>query len=134
MTISTFNFNISFVLLAPTLVKSDTLSTYTGHEESKVKNKINVNSEESLMLKEDNEDILTNGYSDNKETLEEDNISNTLDNCTTLWESKYLYSFYTSTPKTESDQCEECWDNSECVDCIVKHVLRQHESLRRILF
>ena len=51
----------------------------------------------------------------------------------TIEETK-VYSFCTSTPKSEFDRCEECLDKSECVDCIVKHVLSKHESLRKILF
>ena len=49
-------------------------------------------------------------------------------------EKNTVYSFCTSTPKSEFDRCDECLDKSECVDCIVKHVLRKHESLRKILF
>ena len=104
--------------------------------------------EGSLGLKENQEEIFTstpnkpttllNSYSDNKEGREkveilEDNL-NTFDNSTTTEETTDLYSFFTSTPKSESDRCEECLDNTECVDCIVKHVLRKHESLRKLLF
>ena len=49
-------------------------------------------------------------------------------------EENIVYSFCTSTPKSEFDRYEECLDKSECVDCIVKHVLRKHESLRKVLF
>ena len=45
-----------------------------------------------------------------------------------------IHSFYTSTPKSELDRCEECNDKTECVDCFVKHMLGKHESLRKVLF
>ena len=48
----------------------------------------------------------------------EDNIDNTATE-----ENTDLYSFYTSTPKSEFDHCEECLDKTECVDCFVKHVV-----------
>ena len=91
-----------------------------------------------LQVQTDN-DSFVNSYGDHKEALEkvkklEDNINNTFDNSTTAEETTNLYTFWTSTPKSESDRCEECLDNTECVDCIVKHVLRKHESLRKILF
>ena len=38
------------------------------------------------------------------------------------------FSFISSTPKKSINQCEECMDTSECTDCIVKHVLGQHEA------
>ena len=39
--------------------------------------------------------------------------------------------FYTSTPK-KMTECEECLDTSECVDCIVKHMLGRHVVARAI--
>ena len=56
------------------------------------------------------------------------------DNSNYTIEEVTIYSFCTSTPKSGFDRCEECLDKSECTDCIVKHVLRKHESLRKILF
>ena len=41
-------------------------------------------------------------------------------------------SFQTSTPK--SDRCEECMDRSECTDCIVRHVLGNHDKRRKLNF
>jgi hypothetical protein len=35
-------------------------------------------------------------------------------------------SFHTSTPKKSFEQCEDCMENSECTDCIVKHMLGRH--------
>ena len=57
-----------------------------------------------------------------------------IDNSKDTIEEVPIYSFCTSTPKSGFDRCEECLDKSECADCIVKHVLRKHESLRKILF
>ena len=34
--------------------------------------------------------------------------------------------FKTSTPKKEENECDDCADGSECVDCIVKRVLGKH--------
>ena len=91
-----------------------------------------------LQVQTDN-DSFVNSYRDHKEALEkvnklEDNINNTFDNSTTAEGTTDLYLFWTSMPKSESDRCEECLDNTECVDCYVKHVLRKHESLRKVLF
>ena len=44
------------------------------------------------------------------------------------------HSFFTSTPKEYSARCEECLDSSQCADCIVKHMFKMHESLRKHLF
>ena len=71
-------------------------------------------------------------YVEHEEALDKIKI---LDNSTdTTEETTNIHSFCTSTPKSEFDRCEECLDKTECVDCIVKHVLRKHESLRKILF
>ena len=42
---------------------------------------------------------------------------------------KYIYTF---TPK-KSSPCEECLDTSECVNCIVKHMLGAHEIARLLI-
>ena len=75
-------------------------------------------------------------YVEHEEALEkikilEDKFDNSTD---TTEETTKIHSFCTSTPKSEFDRCEECLDNTECVDCYVKHVLRKHESLRKVLF
>ena len=44
------------------------------------------------------------------------------------------FSFQTSTPKQDQNQCEECKDTSECVDCIVQNMVGKHETIRRALF
>ena len=53
---------------------------------------------------------------DNKQNI------NFMDGISTEIESR---SFETSTPKKKRD-CEECYDKSECVDCIVKRVREAH--------
>ena len=40
------------------------------------------------------------------------------------------FPFYISTPK-KILSCEECLDKSECVDCLVNHMLGKHEVARR---
>ena len=52
----------------------------------------------------------------------------------TIEETQGKASFWTSTPKKSIDRCEECLDKSECVDCIVKHMLRRHGSARTKFF
>ena len=42
------------------------------------------------------------------------------------------FPFYTSTPK-KTLPCEECLDKSECVDCLVNHILGKHE-VARLMF
>ena len=42
------------------------------------------------------------------------------------------FPFYTSTPQ-KTLLCEECLDNSACVDCFVKHMLGKHE-VARLMF
>ena len=70
-----------------------------------------------------------------KNVINQNSKNKKFDNSTdTIEETTEIHSFCTSTPKSEFDQCEECLDKTECVDCVVKHVLRKHESLRKILF
>ena len=88
-----------------------------------------------LQVQADNESCVIS-YVEHEESLEkikilEDKFDNSTD---TTEETTEIHSFCTSTPKSELDQCEECLDKTECVDCYVKHVLRKHESLRKILF
>jgi hypothetical protein len=66
-----------------------------------------------------------------KSQIFKDKFDNSAD---TTEETTEINSFCTSTPKSECDRCEECLDNTECVDCYVKHMLRKHESLRKVLF
>ena len=42
------------------------------------------------------------------------------------------FPFYTSTPK-KTLPCDECLDKSECVDCLVNHILGKHE-VARLMF
>ena len=49
-------------------------------------------------------------------------------------ESKEIPAFSSSTPKDYSSCCQECFDSSECADCIVKQMFRRHSSLRETLF
>ena len=92
-----------------------------------------------IKVQTDNESVVKS-YAEHKEALEKieifkDNKDNGFDNSTdTTEETTQINSFCMSTPKCESDRCEECIDKTECVDCVVKHVLRKHESLRKILF
>ena len=92
-----------------------------------------------IKVQTDNQSVVKS-YAEHKEALEKieifkDNKDNGFDNSTdTTEETTQIHSFYTSTPKSEFDRCEECIDKTECVDCAVKHVLRKHESLRKILF
>ena len=39
--------------------------------------------------------------------------------------------FYASTPKKTAD-CQECDDKSQCVDCIIKHLLGRHVVARAL--
>ena len=39
--------------------------------------------------------------------------------------------FHTSTPK-KPDECNKCTDTSECVDCMVKHMLGTHKVARAL--
>ena len=39
--------------------------------------------------------------------------------------------FHTSTPK-KPDECNKCFDTSECVDCMVKHMLGTHKVARAL--
>jgi hypothetical protein len=43
-----------------------------------------------------------------------------------------ISSFYTSTPKKSIDRCEKCFERSECVDCIVKHMIGRHEDSKTL--
>ena len=55
----------------------------------------------------------------------ENYINTSIDNKSidTLVEAKEV--FYSSTPK-KSAECKECVGKSECVDCIIKHMLGRH--------
>ena len=100
-------------------------------EQVKVRNTENVD----IQVQADNESFSIS-YVEHEEALEKikilkDKFDNNSD---TTEETTGIHSFCTSTPKSEFDRCEECLDITECVDCVVKHLLRKHESLRKILF
>ena len=50
------------------------------------------------------------------------NMDSTIEKLSGSVKSDDIPSFFTSTPR----KCEECEDMSQCIDCIVKHVLGRH--------
>ena len=96
--------------------------------------------------------VVDNKYSDEKETVknsENESQDNSDNSRMVSFEEKVssidmidevmdktdeIQSFFTSTPKDYPTRCEECLDSSQCADCIVKHMFKMHESLRKHLF
>ena len=62
----------------------------------------------------------------------DNNTTRSSENSMSLEERDKTFSFYTSTPM--STNCENCLNRSECVDCIVKHVLGRHGDARKLMF
>jgi hypothetical protein len=65
-------------------------------------------------------------------TLEISNYERSIDNILIDTVVEAEESFFSSTPK-KTTGCEECFDKSKCVDCIIKHMLGR-QVVARALF
>ena len=63
--------------------------------------------------------------------IEIEDLTNLTD---TIEESKETTSFITSTPKRQTKRCEDCLDEWECVNCLIRNTLKRHEDTKKSFF